>query len=53
MPPPFHWLGMIGGFMAASAWYRLDFTVRHPLLSTVAFPVVFPFILKFLDSLVT
>jgi hypothetical protein len=52
-PSPFHWLGMLGGLMAASAWYRMEFTIRHPLLSAVAFPFVFAFLLKFLDSFVT
>jgi hypothetical protein len=48
---PYYWCGMIGGFIAAGAWYNLEYTIRHPLLSSilacVIFPVFFQFIAKF------
>lgn len=33
--PPTTWLGFLGGFLFARAWYRWRFTIHHPFLGSV------------------
>lgn len=33
--PPLSWVGLIGGFAFAMAWYRWEYTIRHPFLGSV------------------
>lgn len=33
--PPVSWAGYLGGVLFARAWYRSNFTIRHPFLGSV------------------
>lgn len=33
--PPLSWLGVLGGFLFARAWYVAEFTLRHPFWGSV------------------